>query len=64
MKKFSRMPKSDGSGGGTACVGSGGGVSGVALGKVLTVGRYQVTPEELLAEGNGGRRQTPGRARC
>ncbi|XP_054248287.1 BMP-2-inducible protein kinase [Indicator indicator] len=51
MKKFSRMPKSDGSGGGTACVGSGGGVSGVALGKVVTVGRYQVTPEELLAEG-------------
>ncbi|XP_068021871.1 BMP-2-inducible protein kinase isoform X2 [Melanerpes formicivorus] len=51
MKKFSRMPKSDGSGGGTPCVGSGGGVSGVALGKVLTVGRYQVTPEELLAEG-------------
>uniref|UniRef100_A0A8D0FGC7 Protein kinase domain-containing protein n=1 Tax=Strix occidentalis caurina TaxID=311401 RepID=A0A8D0FGC7_STROC len=55
MKKFSRMPKSEGSGGGgTACVGSGGGGgggSGVALGKVLAVGRYQVTPEELLAEG-------------
>ncbi|KAM6261710.1 BMP-2-inducible protein kinase isoform 2-T2 [Porphyrio hochstetteri] len=53
MKKFSRMPKSEGSGGGgTACAGSGGGgVSGVALGKVLAVGRYQVTPEELLAEG-------------
>ncbi|OPJ75988.1 BMP-2-inducible protein kinase [Patagioenas fasciata monilis] len=52
MKKFSRMPKSEGSGGsGTACVGSGGGGSGVALGKVFVVGRYQVTPEELLAEG-------------
>ncbi|XP_072717461.1 BMP-2-inducible protein kinase isoform X2 [Ciconia boyciana] len=55
MKKFSRMPKSEGSGGGgTACGGSGGGGgggSGVALGKVFAVGRYQVTPEELLAEG-------------
>ncbi|KAK2542908.1 Bmp2k [Columba livia] len=52
MKKFSRMPKSEGSGSsGTACVGSGGGGSGVALGKVFAVGRYQVTPEELLAEG-------------
>ncbi|KAM9579884.1 BMP-2-inducible protein kinase isoform 5-T6 [Guaruba guarouba] len=54
MKKFSRMPKPEGSGG-TAGVGSGGGggggASGVALGKVLAVGRYQVTPEELLAEG-------------
>ncbi|XP_065489877.1 BMP-2-inducible protein kinase isoform X2 [Caloenas nicobarica] len=52
MKKFSRMPKSEGSGGGgSACVGSGGGGSGVVLGKVFAVGRYQVTPEELLAEG-------------
>ncbi|XP_025959149.2 BMP-2-inducible protein kinase isoform X4 [Dromaius novaehollandiae] len=56
MKKFSRMPKSDGSGGGgggggTVCGGSGGGGGGVALGKVFAVGRYQVTPEELLAEG-------------
>ncbi|XP_061319835.1 BMP-2-inducible protein kinase [Pezoporus flaviventris] len=53
MKKFSRMPKPEGSGG-TAGVGSGGGgggASGVTLGKVLAVGRYQVTPEELLAEG-------------
>lgn len=69
MKKFSRMPKSEGSGGGgTAGVGSaggGGGASGVALGKVLAVGRYQVTPEELLAEGNGeGGAHAPGRARC
>lgn len=60
MKKFSRMPKSEGSGGsGTACVGSGGGGSGVALGKVFAVGRYQVTPEELLAEGNAGTRALP-----
>ncbi|XP_062430336.1 BMP-2-inducible protein kinase isoform X2 [Rhea pennata] len=59
MKKFSRMPKSDGSGGGggggggggTVCGGSGGGSGGVALGKVFAVGRYQVTAEELLAEG-------------
>ncbi|RMC13629.1 hypothetical protein DUI87_08706 [Hirundo rustica rustica] len=44
------MPKSEGSGGGggTACGGSG---SGVALGRALAVGRYQVTPEEPLAEG-------------
>lgn len=51
MKKFSRMPKSEGSGGGTACGGSG---SGVALGRALAVGRYQVTPEEPLAEGKNG----------
>lgn len=63
------MPKSEGSGGGggTAGVGSGGGsggVSGVALGKVLAVGRYQVIPEELLAEGNAGRAPTAGHAGC
>ncbi|XP_071411393.1 BMP-2-inducible protein kinase isoform X2 [Pithys albifrons albifrons] len=47
MKKFSRMPRSEGSGGG-----GGGAVSGgVALGRALAVGRYQVTPEEPLAEG-------------
>ncbi|XP_067413186.1 BMP-2-inducible protein kinase isoform X2 [Emydura macquarii macquarii] len=60
MKKFSRMPKSEGSGGGggggTTCAGSagaggGGGGGGFALGRVLAVGRYQVTLEELLAEG-------------
>lgn len=48
------MPKSEGSGGGgggTACGGSG---SGVALGRALAVGRYQVTPEEPLAEGKNG----------
>uniref|UniRef100_A0A8C8RKI8 non-specific serine/threonine protein kinase n=1 Tax=Pelusios castaneus TaxID=367368 RepID=A0A8C8RKI8_9SAUR len=54
MKKFSRMPKSEGGGGGTTCAGSagaGGGGGGSALGRVLAVGRYQVTLEELLAEG-------------
>lgn len=53
MKKFSRMPKSEGSGGGggTACGGCG---SGVTLGRALAVGRYQVTPEEPLAEGKHG----------
>ncbi|XP_027243470.1 BMP-2-inducible protein kinase isoform X2 [Cricetulus griseus] len=41
MKKFSRMPKSEGSGG------------GAAAGRVVrvSVGRYQVTLEESLAEG-------------
>lgn len=47
MKKFSRMPKSES-----------GGLSGTSssgvnsyLGKVFAVGRYQVTVEELIAEG-------------
>ncbi|XP_024116046.1 BMP-2-inducible protein kinase isoform X2 [Oryzias melastigma] len=47
MKKFSRMPKSES--------GGLGGVSGSGLssyfGKVFAVGRYQVTVEELVAEG-------------
>ncbi|KAG5280672.1 hypothetical protein AALO_G00062710 [Alosa alosa] len=51
MKKFSRMPKSEsgGLGGGS---GSGGG-TGVTnyIGKVFAVGRYQVTVDELIAEG-------------
>ncbi|KAM9777198.1 BMP-2-inducible protein kinase [Neosynchiropus ocellatus] len=47
MKKFSRMPKSE-SGGLGAGSGSG---SGSYLGKVFAVGRYQVTVEELVAEG-------------
>ncbi|XP_074849853.1 BMP-2-inducible protein kinase isoform X2 [Carettochelys insculpta] len=58
MKKFSRMPKSEGcgggGGGGTTCPGpggAGGGGGGSAVGRVLVVGRYQVTLEELLAEG-------------
>ncbi|XP_060103125.1 BMP-2-inducible protein kinase [Heteronotia binoei] len=65
MKKFSRMPKSDGtggsgggsSGGGTAAVAAGGGpvvaAGGPAVGssRVFSVGRYQVTVEEVLAEG-------------
>ncbi|KAM7022056.1 BMP-2-inducible protein kinase [Passerculus sandwichensis] len=66
MKKFSRMPKSEGSGGGggTACSGSG---SGVALGRALAVGRYQVTPEEPLAEGGFSTVflvRTPSGTRC
>ncbi|XP_077157199.1 BMP-2-inducible protein kinase isoform X2 [Paroedura picta] len=63
MKKFSRMPKSDGTGGsggggaGTAAaagVGAGpGAAAGPAVGssRVFAVGRYQVTVEEVLAEG-------------
>ncbi|XP_028599699.2 BMP-2-inducible protein kinase isoform X2 [Podarcis muralis] len=67
MKKFSRMPKSDGTGGSTSSGGGGGGggggtsaaVSGFVAGggpavgssRVFAVGRFQVTVEELLAEG-------------
>ncbi|XP_013998944.2 BMP-2-inducible protein kinase isoform X2 [Salmo salar] len=49
MKKFSRMPKSEsgGLGGGS---GSGSGLSNY-FGKVFAVGRFQVTVEELIAEG-------------
>ncbi|XP_022361615.1 BMP-2-inducible protein kinase isoform X1 [Enhydra lutris kenyoni] len=58
MKKFSRMPKSEGGGGGGAAggsaggpgAGSGGGGSSVGV-RVFAVGRYQVTLEESLAEG-------------
>uniref|UniRef100_UPI0037E7052E BMP-2-inducible protein kinase isoform X2 n=1 Tax=Semicossyphus pulcher TaxID=241346 RepID=UPI0037E7052E len=49
MKKFSRMPKSE-SGGLGGASGSASGVSSY-LGKVFAVGRYQVTVEELVAEG-------------
>ncbi|XP_010333025.2 BMP-2-inducible protein kinase isoform X2 [Saimiri boliviensis] len=58
MKKFSRMPKSEGgSGGGAAGGGAGGAGTGCASGgssvgvRVFSVGRYQVTLEESLAEG-------------
>ncbi|XP_066488035.1 BMP-2-inducible protein kinase isoform X2 [Tiliqua scincoides] len=66
MKKFSRMPKSDGTGGsggggtgaaggGAAAAGAGGSGTGagpaVGSSRVFAVGRYQVTVEELLAEG-------------
>lgn len=60
MKKFSRMPKSEGGGGGGggapgagagAASGSGGSSVGVRL---FAVGRYQVTLEESLAEGTRG----------
>ncbi|KAM9858727.1 BMP-2-inducible protein kinase [Aulostomus maculatus] len=51
MKKFSRMPKSESGGlGGATGSGSGSGVSSY-FGKVFAVGRYQVTVEELIAEG-------------
>uniref|UniRef100_A0A4W5RUQ3 non-specific serine/threonine protein kinase n=1 Tax=Hucho hucho TaxID=62062 RepID=A0A4W5RUQ3_9TELE len=52
MKKFSRMPKSEsgGLGVGTGTGSSSGGVSNY-VGKVFAVGRYQVTVEELIAEG-------------
>lgn len=52
MKKFSRMPKSE-SGGLGGASGSSSGVSSF-LGKVFAVGRYQVTVEELVAEGELG----------
>ncbi|XP_053108039.1 BMP-2-inducible protein kinase isoform X2 [Hemicordylus capensis] len=67
MKKFSRMPKSDGTGGSSSSVGGGGGGVGgataagagsvagggpaVGSSRVFAVGRFQVTVEELLAEG-------------
>ncbi|XP_021250506.1 BMP-2-inducible protein kinase isoform X2 [Numida meleagris] len=51
MKKFSRMPKAEGSGGGGAGGGAGGAGGAAALGRVFAVGRHQVTAEELLAEG-------------
>ncbi|XP_006151543.2 BMP-2-inducible protein kinase [Tupaia chinensis] len=58
MKKFSRMPKSEGGGGGGAAgggaagAGAGSGSGGSSVGvRVFSVGRYQVTLEESLAEG-------------
>uniref|UniRef100_G3S048 non-specific serine/threonine protein kinase n=1 Tax=Gorilla gorilla gorilla TaxID=9595 RepID=G3S048_GORGO len=58
MKKFSRMPKSEGgSGGGAAGGGAGGAGAGCGSGgssvgvRVFAVGRHQVTLEESLAEG-------------
>uniref|UniRef100_A0A671XHY5 BMP2 inducible kinase n=1 Tax=Sparus aurata TaxID=8175 RepID=A0A671XHY5_SPAAU len=51
MKKFSRMPKSESGGlGGASGSGSSSGVSSY-FGKVFAIGRYQVTVEELVAEG-------------
>lgn len=51
MKKFSRMPRSEGGGlGGTSGSGSSSGVSSY-YGKVFAVGRFQVTVDELVAEG-------------
>ncbi|XP_045736882.1 BMP-2-inducible protein kinase isoform X2 [Mirounga angustirostris] len=57
MKKFSRMPKSEGGGGGAAGGAAGGAGGGSSSGsssvgvRVFAVGRYQVTLEESLAEG-------------
>ncbi|KAM3832130.1 BMP-2-inducible protein kinase isoform 2-T2 [Vipera latastei] len=58
MKKFSRMPKSDGTGGsngvGVGGASSSGAVAGslaVGSSRVFAVGRFQVTVEEVLAEG-------------
>uniref|UniRef100_A0A8C9TBY1 non-specific serine/threonine protein kinase n=1 Tax=Scleropages formosus TaxID=113540 RepID=A0A8C9TBY1_SCLFO len=52
MKKFSRMPKSESGGGlgGGSGSGSGSGMTSYT-GRVFSVGRYQVTVEELIAEG-------------
>ncbi|KAG2466462.1 BMP2K kinase, partial [Polypterus senegalus] len=51
MKKFSRMPKSESGGLGGGCgSASGSGVTSY-IGRVFAVGRYQVTVEELIAEG-------------
>lgn len=61
MKKFSRMPKSEGGGGGGGAAGGGAGGAGAGSGsssvgvRVFAVGRYQVTLEESLAEGTGDR---------
>ncbi|XP_066511714.1 BMP-2-inducible protein kinase-like [Hoplias malabaricus] len=51
MKKFSRMPKSEsgGLGGSSGSCSSAGGSNFV--GRVFAIGRYQVTVEELIAEG-------------
>ena len=46
MKKFSRMPRSESGG-----LGGSGTSSSSYSGKVFAVGRYQVTVEELIAEG-------------
>eukprot|EP00079_Xenopus_tropicalis_P009762 XP_002934056.2 PREDICTED: BMP-2-inducible protein kinase [Xenopus tropicalis] len=56
MKKFSRMPKSEGgSGGSGSSLGAGSSgtssIGGVNVGRCFCIGRNQVTVEELLAEG-------------
>ncbi|KAI5613101.1 BMP-2-inducible protein kinase isoform X1 [Silurus asotus] len=51
MKKFSRMPRSESGGlGGGSGSGSGSGGSNF-IGRVFAIGRYQVTVDELIAEG-------------
>ncbi|KAK1792023.1 hypothetical protein P4O66_001805 [Electrophorus voltai] len=50
MKKFSRMPKSESGGlGGGSGSGSGTGGSNF-IGRIFSIGRYQVTVDELIAE--------------
>lgn len=51
MKKFSRMPRSES--GGLAGASGSGSCSGVSsyYGKVFAIGRFQVTVDELVAEG-------------
>uniref|UniRef100_A0AAY4DZL3 non-specific serine/threonine protein kinase n=1 Tax=Denticeps clupeoides TaxID=299321 RepID=A0AAY4DZL3_9TELE len=51
MKKFSRMPRSEGGGQGGGCGSGAGAGQSSYIGKVFAVGRYQVTVEELIAEG-------------
>ncbi|XP_055496221.1 BMP-2-inducible protein kinase [Leucoraja erinacea] len=56
MKKFSRISKPEGAGyvgagGGGGGGGSSAGSAGNYVGRVFSVGRYQVTVEELIAEG-------------
>ncbi|XP_018421075.1 PREDICTED: BMP-2-inducible protein kinase [Nanorana parkeri] len=60
MKKFSRMPRSESGGGGGGGGGAGGlgagssgsfASGGVTVGRCFTIGRHQVTVEELVAEG-------------
>lgn len=70
MKKFSRMPKSEGGGGGGGAAGAAGGAgAGAGSGsssvgvRVFAVGRYQVTLEESLAEGTGARGGSGGQVR-
>ncbi|XP_041435787.1 BMP-2-inducible protein kinase isoform X2 [Xenopus laevis] len=55
MKKFSRMPKSEGSGGSGSSLAAGSSgttsIGGVNVGRCFFIGHFQVTVEELLAEG-------------
>lgn len=64
MKKFSRMPKSESGGlGGASGSGSSSGVSSY-YGKVFAIGRFQVTVDELVAEGMYKQRDIAPRPQC